>query len=142
MPGRNTQTAPVLYFALGRNYSWMGNQNYSPDPLYCKKNMWDFKMHFPSASTCLCLPQGRRRFSQSWCLKRLSCPSSSEGSPVCIVSLRNQTHGFLCKENCCKIPMPLVSSTHRHPSTPLCHLRVLAGQRHRQQLIAKVSTAH
>lgn len=99
---------------------------------------------FPQLLYTSAFPKAERRLPQAWapwCLKRLSGPSLTEGCPVCIISPRNQTHGFLCKENCCKIPTPLVSSTHSQPSTPPCHWRVLAGQRHRQLLIAKVSTA-
>lgn len=56
LPGRNTQTALVLYFALGRNDSWAGNQNYSPDPLCCKKNMWDFRARQDAFSLSFYMP--------------------------------------------------------------------------------------
>lgn len=98
------------------------------------------QMHFPSAPTDPCLPQETLTDLGSLVPQRLSCPNLTKGSCVCIILPSSQAHGFLCKENCCKIPMPLVSSTHSHPSTPPCHLRVLAGQRHRQLLTTKVST--
>lgn len=139
--------APVFCFVQEMNDSSAGNQNYSLDPLCCKKNMWDFRGREDEFSLSFYLPlpslkqtgdshrAGLPGASRDW------GPSLTEGSPVCITSPRNQAQGFLCKENCCKIPMPLDSSPHSHPSTPLCHWRVLAGQRQRLLLIAKVSTA-
>lgn len=35
--------APVFCFVQEMNDSSVGNQNYSPDPLCCKKNMQDFR---------------------------------------------------------------------------------------------------
>lgn len=138
--------APVFCFVQEMNDSSVGNQNYSPDPLCCKKNMQDFRGRADafSLSSYRPLPSPRQTGDShrpgSLVPQRLSCPNLTKGSRVCIISPSSQTHGFLCKENCCKIPMPLVSSTHSHPSTPPCHLRVLAGQRQRQLLTTKVST--
>lgn len=55
--------APVFCFAQEMNDSSVGNQDHSPSPLCCKKNMWDWgerKIHFSSASIYPCLPQGRQ----------------------------------------------------------------------------------
>lgn len=48
--------APVFCFVQEMNDSSAGNQNYSPDPLCCKKKMWDFRGRDDEFSLSFYLP--------------------------------------------------------------------------------------